>query len=69
VFKSRSANVYYEDRHWNFQTSEAVILDTNTIKNTVLPFLEFMDGHAVNVNYKLVVEYLGLNNEKEEEDE
>ena len=67
VFKSRSANVYYEDRHWNFQTSEAVILDVNTIKETVLPFLTFMDEHAIGVDYKMVKEYLGLKDEEEEE--
>ena len=67
VFKSRSANVYYEDRHWNFQTSEAVILDANTIKEAVLPFLTFMDEHAIGVDYKMVKEYLGLKDEEEEE--
>lgn len=65
MFKSRSANVYYEDQHWNFQTSEAVILDANTIKKAILPFLTFMDEHAVGVNYKFVVDYFGLNNKEE----
>lgn len=62
----RYARVFYDDHCWNIQTS-CLYLNSKVMKKEVVPFLEFMDEHAVGVNYKMVKEYLGLKDEEEDE--
>lgn len=57
--------VYYDDHCWNIQ-ADRICLNSKAIKEAVVPFLEFMDEHAIGVNYKMVKEYLGLKDEEEE---
>lgn len=58
--------VVYEDHCWNIQTGQHY-LNSKAMKEAVIPFLEFMDEHAVGVDYKMVKEYLGLNDKNEED--
>lgn len=59
------ARVFYGDRCWNIQTS-CLYLNSKVMKKEVVPFLEFMDEHAIGVDWKMVKEYLGLKDEEEE---
>lgn len=59
------AMVFYEDTCWNIQTGRHY-LNSKTMREVILPFLTFMDEYAVRVDYKMVKEYLRLNDKKEE---
>lgn len=59
----RYARVFYGDHCWNIQTS-GLYLNSKVMREAVVPFLEFMDKYAVRVDYKMVKEYLGLNNKE-----
>lgn len=61
----RYARVFYSEHCWNIQTS-GLYLNSKAMREAVVPFLEFLDGHAVRVDYKMVKEYLGLKDEEEE---
>lgn len=54
------ASVLYDGQCWNIQTAN-LYLNSKAMKGAVVPLLEFLDEHAVDVNYKMVKEYLGLN--------
>lgn len=60
------ARIFYGDHCWNIQTGRHY-LNSKAMREVVVPFLEFLDKYAVRVDYKMVKEYLGLSNEKEEE--
>lgn len=62
----RYARVFYDDHCWNIQTS-GLYLNSKAMREAVVPFLEFLDENAIGVDYKMAKEYLGLNEEKEED--